>query len=229
MANTSTFSIYQIRPGTKLEDYRIMNYDYMISHGLWIEQDAYSKFFEGALEDRTLDSIYEEFNLRIPVGFKGHSLSVSDVIVIHEKDAERAYYVDSIGFKEVKGFFSSTDLNWIETDPDCAQHCRRFSVDALSYEFVQIIELPDEKCFISRAVIDVRDYDEKDILDIIQTYGFESFENFVASCDGEFEWRLIAEMIFESGALETISEGPFETYQRAKEKVMQQVSAQRKE
>lgn len=52
----------------------------------------------------TLEDIYTRFNIDHPEDFKGHSLSVSDVVVLHEKGSDTAYYVDSIGFKEVPDF-----------------------------------------------------------------------------------------------------------------------------
>lgn len=218
MDNTATFRIYQIKPGTELERYRFLNYEYMKNHSLWIEQGSYEKCFEGPLEDRTLDSIFEEFNTQRPEGFTGHSLSVSDVISIEKDDAEQVFYVDSIGFVELKGFFSSTDMSWIETDPDCSQYGRRISKEDLKYEFVQVNKLFDEKYFISQAMVDVREYDLDEILDILHAYGHDSLEDFADSYGGSFEWRLIAEMIFESEALQNCMEGPF-SYERAEEKI----------
>ena len=52
----------------------------------------------------TLEDIYTRFNTDHPEDFRGHSLSVSDVVVLHEKGSDTAYYVDSIGFKEVPDF-----------------------------------------------------------------------------------------------------------------------------
>ena len=53
----------------------------------------------------TLHAIFEDLNLDIPADYRGHSLSVSDVVVFHEYGKERAWYVDSIGFKELPDFF----------------------------------------------------------------------------------------------------------------------------
>lgn len=48
------------------------------------------------------EAVYGKFNIDIPEDFKGHSLSISDVIVIHG----RAFYVDSIGFVELEDFYN---------------------------------------------------------------------------------------------------------------------------
>ena len=54
--------------------------------------------------DMSLDSIYETFNLYHPEDFKGHSLSVGDIIVIRKAGKDQAYFVDVIGFKELPDF-----------------------------------------------------------------------------------------------------------------------------
>ena len=55
------------------------------------------------LQEDTLDSLYEKFNLHHPEGYTGYSLSVSDIIVIRKGELTEAYYVDSIGFERLNG------------------------------------------------------------------------------------------------------------------------------
>lgn len=55
----------------------------------------------------TLEDIYRRFHIDHPEDFRGHFLSVSDVVILHENGADAAYYVDSIGFKELPGFFDA--------------------------------------------------------------------------------------------------------------------------
>ena len=76
--------------------------------------DAYNKIIKENIEyarqrepGETLEDIYRRFNIDHPEDFRGHSLSVSDVVVLHENGADAAYYVDSIGFKELPGFFDA--------------------------------------------------------------------------------------------------------------------------
>ena len=52
----------------------------------------------------TLEGIYEKFNLYRPEDFHGHSLSVSDVVVISRNGKRQAFFVDTIGFKDIPGF-----------------------------------------------------------------------------------------------------------------------------
>ncbi len=65
-------------------------------------------------EGETLDSIYERFNLQRPADFRGHSLSVSDVIVLHQNGQDQAFFVDSFGFKQVPEFFTDNPLEKVE-------------------------------------------------------------------------------------------------------------------
>ena len=54
----------------------------------------------GSTIGEQLEALYTKFNMERPADFKGHSLSVSDVVVIKDKP----YYVDSFGFKELPEF-----------------------------------------------------------------------------------------------------------------------------
>ena len=82
------------------------------SDGKDVISDAYSKVYEGSLDgtesgksaQQVLDGLFEKFNIAHPDDFRGHSMSVSDVVVLQENGVEKAYYVDSLGFKEVPQF-----------------------------------------------------------------------------------------------------------------------------
>ena len=52
----------------------------------------------------SLEDIYTRFNIDHPKDFKGHSLSVSDIVVLHQNGGNTAHYVDSIGFQNVPEF-----------------------------------------------------------------------------------------------------------------------------
>lgn len=57
----------------------------------------------------TLESIYQKFNIDHPADFKGHSLSVSDVVVLRHGDRQEAHYCDDVGFQEVPEFFAQQE------------------------------------------------------------------------------------------------------------------------
>lgn len=65
------------------------------------------KVYHDEYHNESLDDIYYRFNIEIPEDYHGHSLSVSDVIVLHTTAGIAAYYVDSFGFKELPDFFDN--------------------------------------------------------------------------------------------------------------------------
>ena len=103
------FLIYQIRRGGDLDAYRFMNYDYLQSKGVTPERGGYDAIYTGGFMDygnaRTnLDMIYQRFNVDHPADFKGHSLSVSDIVALKQNGVVSCHYVDSIGFRELPNF-----------------------------------------------------------------------------------------------------------------------------
>lgn len=103
------FLIYQIRRGGELDAYRFMNYDYLQSKGVTPEHDGYDAIYTGGLADygdnkTNLDMIYQRFNVDHPADFKGHSLSVSDIVALKQNGVVSCHYVDSIGFRELPNF-----------------------------------------------------------------------------------------------------------------------------
>ena len=103
------FLIYQIRRVGELDAYRFMNYDYLQSKGVTPERGGYDAIYTGGFMDygnaRTnLDMIYQRFNVDHPADFKGHSLSVSDIVALKQNGVVSCHYVDSIGFRELPNF-----------------------------------------------------------------------------------------------------------------------------
>lgn len=103
------FLIYQIRRGGELDAYRFMNYDYLQSKGVTPERGGYDAIYTGGLADygdnkTNLDMIYQRFNVDHPADFKGHSLSVSDIVALKQNGVVSCHYVDSIGFRELPTF-----------------------------------------------------------------------------------------------------------------------------
>lgn len=103
------FLIYQLRRGGELDAYRFMNYDYLQSKGVTPERGGYDAIYTGGLADygdnkTNLDMIYQRFNVDHPADFKGHSLSVSDIVALKQNGVVSCHYVDSIGFRELPNF-----------------------------------------------------------------------------------------------------------------------------
>lgn len=99
------FGIYQIADGSNGEKYQFMSSDFAKEQGIAIAGQDYECVYSGNwVQGQSLDQIYEKFNLDRPEDFTGHSLSMSDVIVINDGDSVQAHYVDTFGFTELPDF-----------------------------------------------------------------------------------------------------------------------------
>ena len=100
-----TFSIYQLTDGDETRDYRFEPYDRLQAAGLAVDRANYELVYTASLVPGTsLDDIFTRFNIDHPKDFKGHSLSVSDVVVLHQDGQDTAHYVDRGDFKQVPEF-----------------------------------------------------------------------------------------------------------------------------
>ena len=100
-----TFSIYQLKDGDGMRDYHFEPYDRLQAAGLAVEAANYNLTYTAELTPGTsLEDIYTRFNIDHPADFRGHSLSVSDIVVLHQNGQDTAHYVDSFGYKEVPEF-----------------------------------------------------------------------------------------------------------------------------
>ena len=89
------FSIYQVPPGPEGRDYRYRSYEELRADGLTVDRANYQLVYTAPLDKgTTLDDIFRRFNMEIPPDFKGHSLSMSDIIVFRQEGQQTAYYVD---------------------------------------------------------------------------------------------------------------------------------------
>lgn len=101
-----TYEILQIKEGSNGEAYRFLKMSHVQASGMQVNADDYeSKYKEEWKPGETLETIYECFNIHRPEDFTGHSLSVSDVVVLESETEKKAFYVDSFGFSELKDFF----------------------------------------------------------------------------------------------------------------------------
>ena len=100
-----TFSIYQLKDGDETRDLRFEPYDRLQAAGHTIDRANYELVYTAPLTAGTsLEDIFTRFNIDHPQDFKGHSLSVSDIVVLHQNGENTAHYVDSIGYKEMPEF-----------------------------------------------------------------------------------------------------------------------------
>ena len=100
-----TFSIYQLKRGDETRDLRFEPYDRLQATGHTVDRANYELIYTAPLAPGTsLEDIYTRFNIDHPKDFKGHSLSISDVVVLHQNGQDTAHYVDSYGYTEIPQF-----------------------------------------------------------------------------------------------------------------------------
>lgn len=99
------FGIYQLKDTEEARDIHFMGMDYLESKGIAVTKENYNLIYTAPLEEGTsLEDIYTHFNIDRPADFRGHSLSVSDVVVLHQNGENTSHYVDSFGYREVPEF-----------------------------------------------------------------------------------------------------------------------------
>lgn len=105
--DTDRFEIYQLTADPANAKLLFTSYDGVHADGMTINRSNYELKYSAPLTpDTTLDSIYDQFNINRPADFTGHSLSVSDIVVLHRNGQDTAHYVDSIGFADVPEFLT---------------------------------------------------------------------------------------------------------------------------
>ena len=97
------YEVWQINDTNGRSPYKFMGYSFLEKYKFSPSRRDYIKVYEADLEDMDLEDIFILLNTTRPEGFKGHSLSVSDIVVLKATDTgtESAFYVDSIGFKNL--------------------------------------------------------------------------------------------------------------------------------
>ena len=122
-----TFSIYQLKRDDKTVDLRFEPYDRLTAAGHTVDMANYDRIYIADLAPGTsLEDIYTRFNVDHPKDFKGHSLSVSDVVVLHQNGQDTAHYVDSIGYKEVPEFWKQPENSLKHVEDTIEQNDNNF-------------------------------------------------------------------------------------------------------
>lgn len=109
-AATETFRIYQLKQTGETAGLSFMPYSYLRARGIELSFGSYDEVYAGELVDEeSLENIYEKFNTEPPEDFTGRSLSISDIVVLEKKGGAAAYYVDSMGYREVPEFLKQRE------------------------------------------------------------------------------------------------------------------------
>lgn len=107
--HSNYFGIYQLKEDDdNVLPYRFTRLEYLNELGLAVERANYNLVYREELPEwQSLDGIFEQFNFNRPENFEGHSLSVSDIVVLRKDGKTKAYYVDAFGFEEVPDFYQN--------------------------------------------------------------------------------------------------------------------------
>ena len=105
------FSIYQVPPGPEGRDFRYRSYEELQADGLSVDRKNYQLIYSAPLDKGiTLDEIYRRFNMEHPADYKGHSLSMGDIVVFRQDGKQTAYYVDEgADYRQVPEFFAQPE------------------------------------------------------------------------------------------------------------------------
>ena len=110
--NEGRFGIYQLKDSAETRDIRFMDMDYLEKEGIPVSRENYTLVYTGELtEGMSLEDIYTKFNIDHPADFTGHSLSVSDVVVLHQDGENTSHYVDSVGYREIPEFTKELSIS----------------------------------------------------------------------------------------------------------------------
>ncbi len=110
--HADAYAIFQLRDGDELRDIRFETMDRLESAGRAVERGNYDIVYTGELTDTgstvdRLGALWVQFNNDHPADFRGHSLSVSDIVALKQNGAVSCHYVDSFGFKELPAFLKT--------------------------------------------------------------------------------------------------------------------------
>lgn len=130
------FQIYQLPNGDEYHGIRFEGMEQLKKDGVQLNKDDYELVYEGIVGEfrgnATLEALFTQFNTDHPEDFTGHSLSVSDVVVISIDGKDTAYFCDSIGFTEMPEFFREKEL--VQEKPETAKVSDLAVGDIIMYE-----------------------------------------------------------------------------------------------
>ena len=133
--NTDKYGIYQLNDDPKLDKFRFEGTESLKRMGITkdnfdaVSPENYKLVYMGELaelqgqtQSETLEAIYTKFNIDHPADYKAHSLSVSDIVVLHEDGENSAHFVDSFGFTELPKFMLTLEGKENEIQTELAVH-----------------------------------------------------------------------------------------------------------
>jgi antirestriction protein ArdC len=106
-----SFAIYQLRDNENTTSLQFMSMAYLEQHGVAPIRENYDLVYSAPLtvtgaQAERLEELYYTFNMERPADFRGHSLSVSDIVAMKQSGVVSCHYVDSFGYKELPWFLT---------------------------------------------------------------------------------------------------------------------------
>ena len=133
--NTDKYGIYQLKDDPELDKFRFEgtgslkrmgitkdNFDAVLPENYKLVYLGELSELQGRTQSETLEAIYTKLNIDHPEDYKAHSLSVSDIVVLHEDGENRAHFVDSFGFTELPKFMLILEGKENEIQTELAVH-----------------------------------------------------------------------------------------------------------
>ena len=133
--NSDKYGIYQLKDDPKLDKFRFEgteslkrmgitkdNFDAVLPENYKLVYMGELAELQGQTQSETLEAIYTKFNIDHPADYKAHSLSVSDIVVLHEDGENSAHFVDSFGFTELPKFMLTLEGRENEIQTEFAVH-----------------------------------------------------------------------------------------------------------
>ena len=133
--NTDKYGIYQLKDEPELDKFRFEgteslkrmgitkdNFDAVLPENYKLVYMGELTELQGQTQSETLEAIYTKFNIDHPADYKAHSLSVSDIVVLHEDGENSAHFVDSFGFTELPKFMLTLEGKENEIQTELAVH-----------------------------------------------------------------------------------------------------------
>ena len=133
--NTDKYGIYQLKDNPELDKFRFEgteslkrrgitkdNFDAVLPENYKLVYLGELSEMQGRTQSETLEAIYTKFNIDHPADYKAHSLSVSDIVVLHENGENSAHFVDSFGFTELPKFMLTLEGKEDEIETELAVH-----------------------------------------------------------------------------------------------------------
>ena len=133
--NSDKYGIYQLKDDPELDKFRFAgteslkrmgitkdNFDAVLPENYKLVYMGELVELQGQTQSETLEAIYTKFNIDHPVDYKEHSLSVSDIVVLHEDGENSAHFVDSFGFTELPKFMLTLEGKENEIQTEIAVH-----------------------------------------------------------------------------------------------------------